>query len=280
MLKEMQASPVPKKRWLQMGAELEGSWKSRKTTATLCRGARAHEDRSVHIGHGDPGEIVTRPHDNLEDLLFDIKTLWPDTVNESCGFHLHASFTPLDGCVIATKDFYKWFKSEWAKWGKEQKLDPTHEFWNRLAGRNKFAKDVFDPDVQLKGMMGAPPNDRRYTILNFFAWEKHKTIECRLLPMFTDVNVALSATIKLSQIYNDYLNANEMPKIVLEPNVQVIGDCVEETHNMVQPPTAPWNYEAESTFVPVPGGEDVYYSIQGAEHLMLPFRKELKDTTP
>lgn len=270
-----------KRRWLQMGAELEGSWaKTRKSVAAAVRGSKAIDDRSVHIGHGDPGEIVTRPHDVLEDLCRDITELWPDTVNDSCGFHIHASFTPMDTSLLATREFYVYFKERWNKWGVENKIDRTHEFWTRLAGRNKFATDRFDPETQLRGTGGAPPGDKRYTMLNFYAWEKHRTVECRLLPMFNNLELALSAVRCMSDIYNVYLSRTAFVPLTFEPKVQVVGDVVEENYVVVQPATDPQSWASEGYFRPIPTGEDIFYSIPGAEHQMQPFQSVISVITP
>jgi hypothetical protein len=270
MATDMTAKGEKTKRWLQMGAELEGSWvRSRKNVAAEVRGARAHDDRSVHIGHGDPGEIVTRPHDTLDGLLKDIDLLWPDTINDSCGFHVHASFTPLDGSIIATRDFYTFFKDEWSRWGHQMGIEKNHEFWTRLAGRNKFAKDTFDPETQLKGAAGRS-GDARYTILNFHAWEKHKTIECRLLPMFANKEVAFSAVRNLASIYDTYLSTHGFSTITLEPSISVIGDVVVEEYDQKMPSITPKFYEAEGKFPHLPVGDDLYYAIDGAMDLVAP----------
>lgn len=277
MLKEMEpAAPLApvaedkvKRCWLQMGAEMEGSWKSRKATAGAVRGARVHDDRSVHIAHGDPGEIVTRPHDNMDDLCRDITALWPDAVNDSCGFHVHASFTPLHGSIIATRDFYSYFKEQWHRWGVEQKLDRTHEFWTRLAGRNKFATDKFDPEVQLRGYLGAAQDARRYTMLNFFSWEKHKTIECRMLPMFADMTMAVSAVRHLGWIYDSYLSRTNFSTITMEPSVQVVGNVTEEVYKIDLPDISPKTFEAAVNHPEVVAGPDIFYDIDGANDLMV-----------
>lgn len=287
MLKEMEPlKPVEAegvkvtKQWLQMGAELEGSWSNRKAVAVKVRGARVHDDRSVHIAHGDPGELVTRPHDNLDSLLEDIRALWPESVNDSCGFHLHASFTPMQASILATKDFYRFFKEEWARWGTGMKLDRAHEFWTRLSGRNKFCKDLYDPEAQLKPMHGGAPGEKRYTMLNWYAWEKHKTVECRLLPMFTNVELGLSAVRCLSEIYNTYLSQNGFQTITMEPATQVVGNMVEEVYTLKQPELTPRVYEAEGSFQGIPQGEDVFYAVKGAENQVLPFTREIAETTP
>lgn len=270
-----------KQRWLQMGVELEGSWiKPRKTVAALVRGAKAHDDRSVHIGHGDPGEIVTRPHDNMFGLLEDITTLWPDTVDVSCGFHIHASFTPMDGSVLASDEFYSYFKKEWAAWGKAVGLPRTHEFWVRLRGDNKFAKDRFEPSAQLSGADSGRGGEARYTILNWHAWKKHGTLECRLLPMFADKDTAISAVTKLADIYDNYLNSHEFESVVIESNTLVVGDEVVEVYHSVTPDTTPTVKEWEGKHAPVIAADDVYYAIDGAMNLMLPYKKDTGTVVP
>lgn len=268
-------------KWLQMGVELEGSWtSSRKAVAAKVRGAKPIDDRSVHIGHGDPGEIVTRPHDSLDALCEDVLVLWPESVNDSCGFHIHASFTPLNASLIATRSFYDYFKESWNEWGIRMKLPRNHEFWNRLAGKNKFAKDVFNPDEQLKGFRGAPQNDRRYSILNFFAWEKHRTIECRLLPMFTDKEIGVSAIRHMSAVYNKYLGSHTFEPLTFESSVDVVGEVVEETYVRESPVLEPLTYETESISPTVPVGDDIFYSISGAMDKMVRANKDnlvLKD---
>lgn len=279
---------VLKKQWLQMGAELEGSWvsKSRKSTAEGVRGAKPQKDPSVHIGVGDPGEIVTRPHDNLEGLSADIIALYPDTVHDTCGFHIHTSFTPLQGSIIATREFYAYFKSEWAKWGKEMKFPRNHEFWNRLEGRNKFCKDLFEPEEQFKPVHtrpggGAPTdNSVRYTMVNFHAWEKHGTIECRLLPQFSDREIAVKALYKLAYIYDSYLGEHGFAPINLESPSTLSGGLAIETYEVRQPSVVPTSYTAEGYFPSVVAGDDVFYAISGAEGQMHPFKKDTGTVTP
>lgn len=273
-------SKEKKKSWLQMGVELEGSWiKKREDVAYQVRGAKSHEDRSVHIGHGHPGEIVTRPHSELESLLEDVEKLWPDYVHESCGFHIHASFTPLDGSVIATKDFYRYFKESWERWGKEIKLERNHEFWARLQGRNKFALDKFEPEKQLTTTAGQG-SSARYTMLNFHAWEKHGTVECRLLPMFSDKKIGLDAIKHLAHIYDSYLTEHPFPKIALESTTVMDGDVVLETYQSLLPDTTPRSYEAVGHFPAIEAGEGIFYAIPGAMDKVHPFKEVVDDNVP
>lgn len=270
---------VKKKQWKQMGVELEGSWyKSRSDVAATVRGAKPHDDRSVHIGTGNPGEIITRPHDDLNALCEDAGKLWPDLVHESCGFHIHASFTPLAGSIIATKAFYAYFKKRWGEWGKAMDLPRNHEFWARLQGRNKFAQDKFEPERQLTQSNGS--GNARYTMLNFHSWEKHGTIECRMLPMFQDKEVGIAAIRELADIYDTYLSENPFPTISIQSTVEVQGDVVVEYYTSPLPDVTPQTYESATKFRAIDRGEDIYYAIDGAMDKVQPYRKVTEDNTP
>jgi hypothetical protein len=272
-----------KQGWLQMGVELEGSWTiSRSTVAGGVRGAKAVNDPSVKIGHGDPGEIITRPHANLEELIADVSQLYPDNVHVSCGMHVHASFTPMNGSVIASADFYNYFKKEWEKWGKKMKLDRHHEFWVRLSGSNKNARDEFNPEVQLKGDgRGGKGGHARYTMLNFYAWEIHKTVECRLLPMFQDKNISIEAIRHLGWIYDSYLSQHGFTPLSFEASSQLRGETVLETYKMRQPDTTPAKFEAKGFFPKLETGADIFYAIPGVGmDEMLPFKSDTGKNTP
>jgi hypothetical protein len=257
---------------MQMGVELEGGWfKSRKLIADKVRGAAAHDDRSVHIDASHhPGEIVTRPHESLDELLKDVEVLWPDVVNDSCGLHIHASFSPLNTSILATKEFYAYFKEQWAAWGKIMKLPKDHEFWVRLSGGKKFCKDIFEPEVQLGTSAASRGSEARYTMLNFHAWEKHKTLECRLLPMFSDREVGAESIRHMAWIYDSYLNARGFPTLSFETNAKLVGSQTLETYEIVMPRLDPYLRETEVTVPFIPTGPDQYYSIEGAMDLMLP----------
>lgn len=282
-LKEKEKEESLKQQWLQMGVELEGSWvRPRATVANEIRGAKAVSDPSVKIGHGDPGEIITRPHANLEELLADVNHLYPDNVHVSCGMHVHASFTPMNGSVIASTDFYTYFKQKWELWGKKMKLDRHHEFWARLHGTNKNARDEFNPEVQLKGDgRGGKGGHARYTMLNFYAWEIHKTVECRLLPMFADKEISKEAIRYLAWIYDSYLGSHGFQPLTFEAHSQLRGETVLETYKLKTPDVTPAKFEAKGSFPKLETGADVFYAIPGVGmDDMLPFKSDTGKQTP
>lgn len=273
-----------KQRWLQIGVELEGSWNAgRENVAAKVRGAKAVVDHSVKIGVGDPGEIITRPHNDVESVCQDVDILYPDHVHTSCGLHVHVSFTPLDGSIIASRNFYDYFKAQWEAWGLKEKLPKQHEFWHRLHGLNKNARDEFKPEEQLKGDgrgSGGKGGHARYTILNFYSWEIHRTIECRLLPMFMDKEVSIRAIKHLAWIYSSYLEEHGFQPITFEAASQIRGERAIERYELDTPDITPARYEAKGQFPYLEKGENVYYALPGVGmDDMLPFKSDTGKTS-
>lgn len=269
-----------KKQWIQMGVELEGSWnKDPNTVASTRRGAAFHVDQSVHIGHGNPGEIVTRPHENLDTLIEDVRALWPDMVDVSCGLHIHASFTPMQTMMLATKEFFEYFKESWKTWGKKTvKLPANHEFWNRIAGKNKHARDALEAERQLSTQF--KKREERYTMINFHSWEKHRTVENRVLPMFSDIEIAIAAIRHMDLMYNYYLSEHEFKNIRVESPAELDGNVVIESYHRLMPDTSPKEALYEGTFPMVETGPDVFYAIQEAMDEVQPFKVISETQTP
>lgn len=265
-----------------MGVELEGAWTRgrRANIAASVLGAKPIDDASVHLSQGDPGEIVTRPHSSMEDLCKDIQILYPDVLNESCGFHIHTSFTPLDASVIASSDFFSYFKEQWAQWGRDEKVPKNHEFWQRLAGNNQHARDSFEAEKQLSTSFAGQKRQARYTMLNFYAWEKHRTIENRVLPMFSDQKFALSAVRHMAFIYDSYLAEHGFQPLKFESAVVLEGEAVVERYEQPTPDTTPTFTEARGFFPRLVTGADVFYHIPGAMDKVLPYNKDTGDYIP
>ena len=110
------------------------------------------------------------------------------------------------------KEFFDVFSRKIKAWAENFPV-PDNNFWSRVNGDNKYCRNTFMPDVQVseisKGEMG---NEKRYTHLNY-CFAMHKTVECRLFPMFKDFKTGKSATETLLKIANDYLKENS-PKDV------------------------------------------------------------------
>ena len=259
------------RKWLQMGVELEGAWdKMPNEVAYQVRDSKHKHDGSVKVSRGYNGEIVTKPHARLDDLIADVTALYPQYMNETCGLHIHTSFTPLDTSVLADGAFWKFFRRRWEAWGTENNVEDG--FWDRFHQRTekarRYCKSEFKPEEQLRD------HNDRYTMLNFTAWHKYKTLECRFLPVFKSVHTACLAIRELSDIYDTYLNENPFPEIELVREVSFNSQEVIENY----PRKCPNRREfTESIIRPgkrVRAGKDIYYHTPAHQSLMLPWAFE------
>lgn len=228
---------VPRSRsdrpWLMLGIELEGGWNCSRDSLTRKSnrfGADAHGDGSVHV----PGcslnyEIATKPYKSLRWALRCLDEMYPDGVNHSCGMHVHVSFPEHVYGKLMSEHFYFYFLLRWESWGKRLNIR-NQEFWKRLRGENNYCKRGFRPYGQL-GVRGK--GEERYYHLNY-CYGHLKTIECRLLPMFREKDIAAKAVKELLAIYTDYIaeygdGTSDADAAHVEPIEDVTGDSIEET---------------------------------------------------
>lgn len=280
----MSRRPV-KRRWLKMGVELEGSWiENYRNVAQRVSGASGKADGSVQHLDGYAGEIVTRPHAILDHLIKDVRDLYPNKVNYTCGFHIHASFSVIDTSALADVPFWDYYQARWHAWGEnnQDKMDKASRdlFWTRLEGRMVVGAERNYCQMKFKPVEQLVDHNDRYTALNFVAYHKYKTVESRLLPMFANVEIAVSAIRELSDIYDSYLNKVGYPVIDLSRQFGSDGDVLTEEVRLKMPSRA---MSAESFTVPSfkrqPSGPDVFYHVAGAEGMMLPFAETIATPT-
>jgi|TARA_R110000824_G_scaffold72633_1_gene185268 hypothetical protein len=205
-------SPIIKK----IGIEMEGQWArapldnrtriheeqqlayhddgsvhfSRSRSCSCCRGDCSCDEDGYDCCEGDctdssqiTGEYVTKPIVYYEDLRV-MKELimdnYPTNVNASCGGHFHLSFKSNTFYGIAM-DRRVWLgvKREFKKWIKtNMKLSEMQEAERRLNGI-QYCANSHNADNQVYARAD------RYTQFNF-SWQRHQTMEVRLLPMFKD----------------------------------------------------------------------------------------------
>ncbi len=76
----------------------------------------------------------------------------------------------------------------------------------------------------------------RYAQLNFAAWSEHKTVECRLLPMFRKQSLGVAAVVELLTIFEDYLAQDFEGKFheekVMLPKPQVTPTRVKQEYDL------------------------------------------------
>lgn len=267
------ARPATRK-WLKMGVELEGGWDDDyHKVATKCTGAKGKTDSSVRGMSGAIGEINTKPHTSLESLLEDVETMHPQYTNETAGLHIHTSFSPLDTSMLTSEKFWKYFRARWLAWGEANEGKMTKKertwFWNRyherVTGQN-YCKAEFKPATQLEN------HEDKYTQLNFVAYSKYKTVECRLLPMFEQKEITVLAIQELSDIYDSYLNDGPELGVKMEKVLDVTETQeVLEKEEFTCPDISFLEEVTERKGHNLPYGPDISYHIPGASEYMLPF---------
>lgn len=199
----------PRKAHDRVGIEIEGFWYDRREAQRRASGLgmSGYHDGSCQEPSDDVAgwEFQTVPG-SLGQALNQLHSLYPDKTNNSCGMHVHVSWSdPTDVTLFATQAFFDYFKARWTAWGTANQITPGSAFWRRLNGDNNFCqinRDMSDREITRMD---------RYHQLNFSSWGEHKTIECRLLPMFYNESLAISAVQELVSIYEDFAaNANTL----------------------------------------------------------------------
>lgn len=179
----------------KMGVELEGGWDIKPD------GLKS--DCSVSIsGVNYRGEVCSRPNTTLNRLITWITENHPTKANGSCGLHVHVSLkSDLDYLRLTDKSFYDYFLDSFNQWG--MKNCPDHvEFWSRFHGFNGYCLKRLQPHKQINDQ---DKSGFRYTQLNFCK-ALHGTLEVRMLPMFEDKDLTISAVCKLAEIIESYLD--------------------------------------------------------------------------
>lgn len=157
------------------------------------------------------GECISPPY-SIEEIRDWISSNAPDKVNNTCGLHIHVSMkNDGDYLKLADKEFYNFFLDWIKKWARDVGIPASHEFWDRIEGRNKYCMPTFQPELQMTLKDKHPENKAiRRTILNYcFNFVKEdgmprKTLECRVFPAFNHAGyivLALEAFVKCIETY-------------------------------------------------------------------------------
>lgn len=199
----------PRKAFDRVGVEVEGRFLNLNTVirhAEDITGGEGYRDGSVHETPDGTGaeawEFQTKP-DSIRGACQQLVDLYPDETDESCGMHVHVSFDAVDMTVLNSTAFFKYFRERWEAWGARMNLHPNSPFFRRLRGHNEYclpADETREYSVR---------NMDRYAQLNFGAFGEHRTVECRLLPMFKRASLGVAAIQELLDIYETFLHNPE-----------------------------------------------------------------------
>lgn len=186
----------------RIGVELEGGWDEEPADE------KVFEDGSVYVDAPYPGEIVSRPTRDLEDLSNWISRVYPDHLDHTCGLHVHISVLDKnDMALLAEEHFWFYYLRYMESWASHitNKID-KEKLVGRLTGdafanRTNYCRRIFISARQLD-----EDEYDRYTQLNFCAWHKFKTLEFRVLPMFVSLRRSIRGIFKIVRCVESYLN--------------------------------------------------------------------------
>lgn len=158
-------------------------------------------------------EFQTKPG-SVGEALRQLTTLYPDVTSRAAGMHVHMSFRETSSIsLLCSQKFFDYWKERWEKWGKANNVQGT--FWERLKGDNQYchvmSMDLYNNTTQhpKKANTVTQVGGGRYKAINFQAYDEHKTVEFRMLPMFQKGNLAVNAVEQLVDIVETYLQTVE-----------------------------------------------------------------------
>ena len=211
---------------IEIGVELEGGWREEFEDITILGDGSVRKPSGIDSETGHWGEIPS-PVLTTSTILPWLAAHYPDGVGPSCGFHIHISLSKGDYQQLISMKFYHFFLKKWEEWGEVNRRDLPDTFFRRLAGQpasassSAYADRVWIPFQQLyvKGK-----GDARRCHLNY-CYGLHKTIECRLLPMFEDKEIGLRALSYYINMVEEYLDAHpfDKDKPIVETRVVIGG---------------------------------------------------------
>lgn len=194
-----------------VGIELEGGW------STLPNGTSLVRDSSVLIDPHQPngsvlkvGELPSPPLELTEWEKW-IRKMYPQVTNPSCGMHIHMSFkNALAYQKLMVEQYPSTIVAYVTKWAKDEGLTKTHPIWPRLEGKSEYCQHTFSADLQIQNHAKDYDHHRpgnRYSVI-VYHYNRLRTIECRLLPMMANVDLAIRALQNIIDTTNKFLVAS------------------------------------------------------------------------
>lgn len=218
---------------LTIGIELEGGWECTPNSEKMIYSM--HEDGSVDLDEDPCGECEGCDNSNrcenngsncnyIGELVSPVLKLseweewvrycYPDEFNSSCGTHIHIGLNNTSAYEnLCCEEFNDYFLRELKAWGKRSKITNTN-FWSRINGDNTMCATIFSGREQIRVQDDNYP-DCRYRMLNF-QYNKHGTVEVRILPVFRNVEVEIKAINAVIRIINSWLKHSGYSDIEVE----------------------------------------------------------------
>jgi len=189
----------------KIGLEIEGGWSKSRSDLTPDGSVRLQDFDDSEVAMC--GELISKPFASKELCEKFILSNWPTSTQPKCGFHIHFSLKDISYYVaLMSPEFLNYFCDKMSEFGKSYPIQ-NEQFWDRLAGNNKFCRKAYEGEFQIRAKKKNDCN--RYTILHY-AYGIHKTIESRLLPTFVSAETALAAFNATISIVEEYLSKKEI----------------------------------------------------------------------
>lgn len=209
-------------RVVRIGVELEGGWSELPKDAKIENDGSVFSHARTAAGNlkrdGFPdwsfGEIPVGPMSPTR-LRSALKKYWPTKIDNTCGMHVHMSFeSVLQYSLLADSPDYQETVIKYMKKWADENLPVNHHIYERLSGANIYCQKKFWPFNQINQKKKGYGFEvgHRYTMISY-SWERHRTVECRLLPMMPTQALAISAINHLLDITNAYLVACEKTRV-------------------------------------------------------------------
>lgn len=153
------------------------------------------------------GEIPSPPMPVSEMGVW-MRRYYPQSVNETCGLHVHMSFeNALHYQRLMVEAYQSTIVKYVTEWAKAESLRKDHCLWGRLRDESVYCQHKFWPDHQIKTRgkdHDQHKEGHRYTVINY-CYGTTGTVECRLLPMMADAEQGVRAVQRILDITNAFL---------------------------------------------------------------------------
>jgi len=186
----------------KFGIELEGGWDTAPRDHRLYKG-----DSSVRVpGSWRVGEIVSPILTTWQEGSDFLLVNYPDHTGASCGLHVHMSFADSLGAENAYRvalladnvAFQTGLLGRLSEVAKSLKVT-SKAFWERLNGENSYCR----PEWSERNVR----SQDRYRAVNFCSYNRHGTVEIRVLPMFSKRQISARMVREVLTFTDSYLEA-------------------------------------------------------------------------
>ena len=131
---------------------------------------------------------------------------YPEEVNTTCGSHQHTSFNTMKAySIVLDRSFETYVIRRLTMWGIRHKINDGSALFRRLAGDKHWCKKGYKGYQQL---ITSSKDECRYQIVNY-CYLLHGTVEVRVLPAFSKVELNISAHKELTRSIEQFIEMRQ-----------------------------------------------------------------------